>query len=143
MSGTLNHLARRIFEEITLNAVKVHKQELLETLRKNRTEHRRIFEEALMGYKAKVIAELERMLEKARAGERVAESLHIPQPVDQTREYDRAIKMLEMSVEDTIQLNANEFESYVMDRWHWKHAFLMSNSLYSKHASDTLVAEGE
>ncbi len=31
------------------------------------------------------------------------------QPVDQTKEYDRAIKMLEMCVDETIELSGAEF----------------------------------
>lgn len=117
-----------------MKEVKVNKSELLTTLRANLTEHQSIFEEALDGYKKKVIEILERKLADARAGKRIPEHISIPMPVNQSHEYKRTIRMLEMSVEDTVTLTAQEFDMYVMDRWQWKQNFLTSNSAYSAKA---------
>ena len=122
-----------------MKEVKVNRQELLDVLRKNRTKHGEIFAEALEGYKAKVIETLERTLAQAKAGERVAEYIQIPKPVNQTHEYNRAIRMMEMCVEAVVALTEEDFESYVMDRWAWKTGFLSANSIYSKAAADTLA----
>jgi hypothetical protein len=40
---------------------------------------------------------------------------------DAIRFYDRLVMMLEMSVDDTIVLDANEFDQYVRDVWAWTH----------------------
>jgi len=56
-------------------------------------------------------------------------------PMNQTPEYDQAIRMLEMSVEDEVELTAGEFSQFVMDRWHWKQQFSATNSAYIAAAS--------
>jgi hypothetical protein len=38
--------------------------------------------------------------------------------------------MLELSVEDTIELEEDVFNQLVLDEWTWKNAFVASNSLY-------------
>lgn len=118
-----------------MQQVTVKKDALLDILRTNREKHTAIFLEAQAGYRERVIKELDAMLAKAKKGERVPNYWQIQAPVNQTPEYDRAIRMLEMSVDDTVQLSASEFESYVMDRWTWKKAFLAANSAYSVTAS--------
>lgn len=118
-----------------MKEVKVRRSELLTVLETNRGLHQRIFEEALEGYRKKVIETLERQLAAARAGDRVPESIIIRRPVNQQAEYNRAIRMMEMSVEDEIVLSTNEFDAYVMDRWAWKQNFLSSNKMYSVTAA--------
>lgn len=118
-----------------MKEVKVKRDALKAVLLTNRAAHQKIFEEALAGYKTKVIETLDRSLKQARAGQRVAEHISIPRPVNQTHEYNRAIRMMEMSVENEITLTTQEFDAYVMDRWHWRSAFLASNSAYSVSAT--------
>ena len=126
-----------------MKEVKVGRDELRRVLIDNRNKHQRIFEEALDGYKKKVIEVLERTLEQARAGQRVHEHISIPRPVNQTHEYNRAIRMMEMSVDEQITLTTQEFDAYVMDRWMWKANFLLANSAYSSTAANEVENEGE
>jgi hypothetical protein len=126
-----------------MKEVKVHKNELLAALKENLGNHAKVFEEALAGYQAKVIALLEKSLADARAGKRVLDRLHIPIPVNQSFEYKRAIRMLEMSAEEFITISVNDFDAYVMDRWHWKQNFLVANSMYSVTAANQLASEDE
>lgn len=126
-----------------MKEVKVNISELLTILRDNKEKHQQVFEEALEGYKLKVIETLERTLEKAKAGDRLPEYIEIPRPINQTHEYNRAIKMMEMSVESEITLAVGEFDKYVMDRWAWKQNFLARNSMYSATAAALGDSEDE
>ena len=74
------------------------------------------------------------MLEDAKKGLRYTTMKQLMQPVDQTREYDRVIRALEMSVDTKIELTEDEFSQYEMDDWSWKRQFLASNSLYTSTA---------
>ena len=123
-----------------MQTVKIKRDELLEVVKKNRAAHRQIFEEAQGGYRKAVIKELDAMLAEARSGKRIRRTVSLVEPVDQTREYDRVIRMLEMSADDTVELQNHEFAQYVMDDWTWKRAFLASNMHYSKLANDTVAA---
>lgn len=121
-----------------METVKVKKQELLENLRDNREEHREIFLEALEGYHKAAIKILEERIEEAKGNKRVSLHFGLVVPQDQTKTYDRVIKMLEMSVDDEISLTQQEFANYVMDDWSWMDQFLTSNSTYSAIAASNL-----
>ena len=122
-----------------MNGVTVKKEELLAKLKENRKAHRSIFLEAQEGYKKAVIETLEERLASARDGSKVQVHIRLDAPEDHTDEYDRSIAMLEMSVDDEIEVTANEFACFVMDDWGWKHDFLLSNSAYSGTAMTMLA----
>lgn len=126
-----------------MKEVKVKRANLAQILQDNLKAHQKIFDEALATYKTRVIQVLERHLEDAREGRRMPESIYIAQPVNQSHEYKRAIRMMELSVEDEIVLTQIEFDQYVMDRWHWKQDFLVKNSAYSITAASTLQSNPE
>ena len=110
--------------------VTVKTSDLLEELRKNRGAHRDIFLKAQNGFKAAVLETVEDMLDQARQGKRVNFSVHLPAPIDQTKDYNRAIKMFEMSTESETDLEEHEFAQYVMDDWSWKDQVTMTNTAY-------------
>jgi hypothetical protein len=110
--------------------VKVKRLALLEKLQSNRKVHRDIFLKAQEGYRKRVIQELDQMLAEARAGKPIRVVINLPQPQDHTPDYDRVIAMLEMSVEDEVQIMAQEFDMYVMDNWAWKPMATTTNARY-------------
>ncbi|MCZ6654841.1 MAG: hypothetical protein O7D91_17670 [Planctomycetota bacterium] len=118
-----------------MQKVTVRKSELLEALKENRAQHRKIFEEACEGFRVEACRLLKQKLDDAKEGRRINLSFSLTQPVDQTREYDQVIRMCEMSLDDQIELENHEFQQFVMDRWDWRDQFLMSNSRYSATAS--------
>ena len=123
--------------------VKVKKDQLLTALRANKEKHLQIFTEAQLGYRKRVIQELDALLRRAVAGDRVPHHWMLQAPVNQTPEYERAILMLEMSVDDEVTLTANEFQCYVMDRWAWRQKFLQDNAAYSITAAQLSDGESE
>ena len=125
-----------------MERITVKKEELLSMLKKNREEHREVFLEALEGFRKKAIQMLEERLTLAKAGKHFDLYLHIVQPVDQTKDYDRAIKMLEMSIDVSVELSERDFQQYVLDDWSWKDQFLISNSLYSGKAAAMVASAG-
>ncbi len=125
-----------------MNAVNIRRTDLLNTLRINREKHRTIFTEAQSGYRSAVIKKLDQMLAEARDGKKIRRSVSLIEPMDQTADYDRVIRMMEMSVDDTIKLEEHDFNSYVLDQWQWKNQFTASNRRYSKTLSDEAEAAG-
>ena len=115
--------------------VKINKTKLLEALKANRETHRTIFLEAQEGFRTEAIKHLDQMLEDARNGKEIRQNIGLVEPRDQTADYDRAIRMLEMSEDDVIELSELDFECYVLDNWSWKNQFLISNSSYSATAA--------
>jgi hypothetical protein len=121
-----------------MDSIKVKKAALLKILRKNRAEHRQIFEEAIEGYRKAVIKEFEHRLNEIKAGKKIDVIIRLQQPQDQTKDYDRVIGMLEMSVDDVVELDEQSYKQYVMDDWSWTNNFLSSNSTYSVTAAGKL-----
>lgn len=114
-----------------MKTVTVAKDKLQNVLKANRFEHRHNFEEAQKGYRAKAIEVLDKALQDAREGRKIRTYIELEAPIDQTKDYDRAIQMLEMSVDENIQLSEQEFAEYVLDDWSWKHQFTATHALYA------------
>ena len=114
-----------------MNTVKVKREELLTKVRSNRDAHRELFLKAQEGYRKLVIEELDRMLEDARKGRPIQRSVTLTEPSNHVKDYDRVITMLEMSVDDTVTLDAHDFDRYVMDNWDWSRFALATNTAYA------------
>lgn len=112
--------------------------DLLSILGKNRDDHRAIFDEAVEGYKQKATELLEDHIDRIRKGDLTAVYVNLPRPEDHTQDYNRVIKMLELSTDSTIELDEHDFAQYVMDDWAWKRQFLISNTHYSTTAAARL-----
>jgi hypothetical protein len=120
--------------------VKVKRQELLEKVRANRGKHITEYDEAVDGYKAAAIAEIERGMKKLRqqvqdlqGGEMIrlaAVAFNLAVPENHAKDYDQVIAMLEMSVDDELSIRSDEFACYVMDDWDWKEHFVNVSNTY-------------
>ncbi len=114
-----------------MKSVKVNREKLLEKVVQNRTEHRQIFEKAMVGYRKEAIKQLDEMLADAVDGKKIQRFLSLVEPMDQTKEYDRAIAMLEMSVEEEMKITQQQFSELVLDNWAWKGQFTFSTTRYT------------
>lgn len=117
-------------DEFGQSKVTVRKDELLASIRKNREGHRAEFEKAQLGYRAAIIAELDSMLDDARKGRRIRRSIELVEPQDHTKDYDRVIRMLEMSTATDIVITEQQFSQFVLDEWGWMNAFKGSTARY-------------
>jgi hypothetical protein len=121
---------------------KLEKEELLYILRKNRGNHEAIWLEALEEYRKKVIEELERSIADAKAKKGIRTYISLQEPKSYLAEYNTVIEMLEMSEDDYVELDYNDFNNYVKDNWRWKNDFLTSNAAYSEAAGGAAMAAG-
>lgn len=106
--------------------IRVSKRKLLSILKRNRLKHRDVFLRAQEKYRVAVIQELDSMLAEARAGKKIRRIVDLIQQQDHTPDYDRVIKMAEMSVDADIELDETDFAQYVQDNWEWKQQFIGS-----------------
>ena len=124
-----------------MNEVTIKKDEALAKLHENRAAHKAIFDEAVEGFRKQAVKFLRDEIKRISAGEVKRVVINMPRPVDHTRDYDRVIAMLEMSVDEEVTVTQYDFASYIMDDWEWKREFLTTNSKYSVSAADYLVNE--
>jgi len=71
--------------------VKVKTQDLLTKLQANREKHRDGFLTALEAYRLEAIEVLEEAIKDAKNNKRIMTATHLVEPMDMTKEYDRAI----------------------------------------------------
>jgi hypothetical protein len=114
-----------------LSEITVDKSQLIDTLRKNRENHLAIVKEAQIGYVEDARRVFEEKLKLITENKIVSLSLGLSPPVDNTREYDQAISMLEWEKSSEICLSQQSFKNFVLDDWSWKNNFLISNAKYS------------
>ena len=119
-----------MLDDFGKSQITVKKQDLLDKLYANRKAHTEALEIALVGYREKSISKLKKMLKAAEAGEKFDTKTGLPVPEDHTKEYDRVIQMMEMSVADTVTITESMFRQYVQDEWSWAESWKMSNSGY-------------
>jgi len=113
-----------------MDHVKVEKDKVLEIIRNNRNNHRNTVKIAEKIYREDVIAEMEKNLSLAKSDGEIRTMINLQAPRNMTEEYDTVIAMLEMSTDHEVVLTQQEFQQYVMDKWHWKAAFDASTSMY-------------
>lgn len=114
-----------------MDDVKVKRVELLAKIKENRNKHRDLFLKAQEGYRELMIEALDQMLQDAKNGKQIRRAVTMPEPIDHTDDYDNAIAMLEMSVDDEVMIDAMSFSQYVRDNWSWKAHALHTNTSYA------------
>lgn len=117
-----------------LDKVKVKKEELLQTMTANREAHKETIESLLVQRNREARAYFADLAERLENDEtlQAKENIKFPLPKNNTASYDRAIKMVEMSVEDEIELTESQFDKLVMDNWEWKNDLLTTSAFYGK-----------
>lgn len=109
--------------------VTVDKNVLLATLQNNRKQHADEFKKIMESYMETLTVKFEEGYDLLSKGE--IPDLDMPSiPESHTSDYDRAIKMVEMEVNDHFILEDHDFRQLVMDEWSWKHIFEMTKSAY-------------
>jgi proteasome lid subunit RPN8/RPN11 len=116
-----------------MEKVKVNREELLSILNGNRDKHKQEFEEAVTGWKEQALEAM-----KNAVAEFENDNFHtthplvtLPKPTAHLRDYDLAIRMLEMSVDTDIEIEQHDFNCFVMDEWQWKAGFAQTVSNYT------------
>lgn len=114
--------------------VTIRKDSLLAAIKNNRTQHVRELHDANLGYRDQMLSKLRWFAAQVEANKdiEIRDLLQILKPFDHTSDYDRVIKMLEMSTGDEATLSEDQFEKYVMDEWHWKQQHVAMSSSYRK-----------
>lgn len=115
-------------ENITVEA---DKDQILTTLRNNRSKHRQIVEEARKGYLETAQRELDKRMALLREGKLVALHFDLLLPADYTEQYDLAIATLELHQGKSVELTSGQVQHLIRDRWDWMEQFLVSNKRYS------------
>ena len=106
---------------------------LLEVLKKNKEAHIADYNKAVEVYQWDLQQALKDLSEKASGEDFLEQSYKIDliKPINQEKEYDKYIGMLEMSEKEYISLSVEDYECMVLDDWSWMKTAKLINSSYS------------
>ena len=116
-----------------MNAIKMNRLELLGLVQANKIKHIAEFDESVEDYKKLVLQSSTANLKLAKTAslEEFKKIKSLPSaPVSYELSYARAIRMLELSVDEIIEVEEDVFNQLVLDEWSWKRSFVMANSTY-------------
>jgi hypothetical protein len=113
-----------------MREVKVPKQKLQEKVKANRDQHRGQYEKAIKGWRREAMRICQTAIEECEKGSLVTRIITEAPPQDHTKDYDRVLAMLEMSVDTELTLDQQTFRQYALDDWQWKEEWVGSNSKY-------------
>jgi hypothetical protein len=116
-----------------MNAVKIDRLELLLIVRENKQKHIEDYLEAVEDFKLAAIAIATENLTLATSGDvnQIVKMKGCPtKPVSFENSYTRAIRMLELSVENVISVEEDVFNQLVLDEWTWKQSFTSNSIMY-------------
>lgn len=126
----------RDLENNVMKSVKMNKAELLDIVRANKEKHIKDFDEAVQDYIKLVvsIAEDNMVIADTKALEQYNKLKLFPvKPISYEDSYTRAIRMLELSIEKEIEIDATTFNQLVLDEWQWKQSFTTTVASYKTH----------
>lgn len=110
-----------------MKTVKVKKIDLLITISRNLNEHRDEVEKLNIIYREKMMAAYKEAINNLLLGGDLQRHFDgpagLPQPEDHCKEYAAAILMIEWSTEETIELEKNDFQKYILNNWEWTRSF--------------------
>ena len=111
-----------------MSAITIKKDKLIAKIKENRTEHEKIYKEAVAGYKIILEHELKEKLKKLEDGEFIDPYIRVSQPTNHLKEYDCAVSMLEYDIHETVVLSKSEFDCYILDDWSWKNSYISGSN---------------
>lgn len=110
--------------------VNVNRLELIEAIKKGLEIHKAKYKESLEDYKEAVKIFMREALVRAEAEDFKDLVLTIQAPFNKESEYLDVIEMLEVSVDETIQLDKESYKAFYKNEWSWTGMFEASASLY-------------
>jgi hypothetical protein len=116
-----------------MNAIKMNRLELLKIVRENKEKHEAAFVESVADYKVLVLQVATENLKLAKSADlnKIRIMKPVPNaPVSYESSYQRAVRMLELSVDEIIEVEEDVFNQLVLDEWHWKHSFVTASAMY-------------
>jgi hypothetical protein len=111
----------------------IDRKKLLAIVIDNKEKHLKDYKEAVLDRAMMFLNTMKATLKEQKKTGKIPENLYFPSVHLKVDEYDKIIRKLELEEQDTVFLEDDQFEKFVMDNWNWKANFL-SNSIMYKSA---------
>lgn len=142
-------MENRIKKGQAMRKVNINRKELLAKLETNLIQHVENYNEAVKEYKQAALVDIQEKknsvkksldeLEKKVSASKtpvtlaVADNLYfeIKPPVSHEGDYKEIIQLFQWEVNDTVELDSQEFSQYILDNWSWKGELENSRTFYA------------
>lgn len=111
--------------------IKVNKQQLIDTIKKNKQIHIKEYKQAVVAFKKEALKQLTKLEKAVKAGKTEGIRLDLTVPQDRSTDYDKLILMFNWDLEKEVVLSQGEFNQYVHDEFDFALQARMSNTYYS------------
>jgi hypothetical protein len=109
--------------------INVQKSKLITQIKKNKANHIKEFEKAVVAYKEEALRQLANLKVEVENGS-VDAKLNLITPVNNADNYDKILEMFTWEKKAVVQLEQDEFQEYVQDTTDFAVTARMSNSAY-------------
>jgi hypothetical protein len=116
-----------------MDAIRVNKAELTSILETNMQQHSATVEKATAIFRQRVQEKLDDAIRTVKKGKPIGRDvlfIALPIPEDHTVDYERALGMLRLSLDDEIKLGEADYRRLVMDEWEWQNTFAANTTSY-------------
>jgi hypothetical protein len=105
---------------------------LVEALQNNKYKHKQEYEKAVKVYFADLSKAIDKIAGSVAQGDLKSEhTLNMQKPVNNEKEYDKYINMLQKATDTTVEITAEEYSCIVEDNWSWAIQAALLNASYS------------
>lgn len=111
-------------------SVNVNRLDLIEAIKRGKDLHLQAYAEAQSDYQINVSVFLTEAVRRVSLGDFTQVKIPFDPPVLRSAEYDEVIEMMEVSVDETINLDAESYKAYYKNEWPWTRSFLESAQMY-------------
>ena len=113
-----------------MKEVKVKVATVLKIVRGNKEKHDIILKSALEAYWEKAEDILKKCLLDIEKKKTINQYLDLPVPTNHSADYDRVIRMMELSVDKNVILDDVSFSKFILNNWDWKQEFIRITTAY-------------
>lgn len=127
----------RFNDRNVLETTRMNRKKLIDIVQENMAKHVSDYTEAVAEWKVAQVKVAQENRTKAGKNVKLAETGNyskflamtswLPEPQSYEKSYSKALRMLELSVDDTIEIPADTFNQLVLDEWEWKQNFVTTS----------------
>jgi roadblock/LC7 domain-containing protein len=110
--------------------VNVERLKMIESIKAGLALHTKTYNEALVDFKEYALIEVNKLQAAIAAGDYSKTAINLIQPVSHIKEYEEAIEIFEMSVDENINIDLDTFKAYFKNEWQWSRGFESTAMMY-------------
>lgn len=116
-----------------LHTVRVETIALIGMIRDNMAAHKAEYEQAIAGFWDEFHDLVSKAADETREDARklAEKAVYLKRPESHVDDYERALAMLEASLDDELEITSDQFNCYWLDQWRWKEDFSSTAALYN------------